>query len=244
MPNTASGGQDDLCWMMTNLAYEGGGNNTYSDTMDLTNRNTGRWDTPLGADSIPNSVPFVRTNITANVAMSNATLFTSTPTPPSSNVQQIPNANSGAGLQTGFHYNWCAAMGGQTNACNDTETNQNNIDENVSICPSGWRLPTAGNSGSTADNSPNNEFWNLNQRVNGGSPTSPQGLLDNWLGLLTGTVGSSGGGMNDVGVRSDSWSSTILNATSTRSLGYSELVVNPTQSSSKTNGRTVRCVAP
>jgi uncharacterized protein (TIGR02145 family) len=41
----------------------------------------------------------------------------------------------------GYLYNWCAAMGGQTNACNNTNADLMNVDPSVSVCPAGWRLP-------------------------------------------------------------------------------------------------------
>lgn len=44
----------------------------------------------------------------------------------------------------GYLYNWCAAMGGQPNSC--TGTSSSGFDTAISICPTGWRLPTTGSS--------------------------------------------------------------------------------------------------
>lgn len=103
------------CWMLTNLAYAGGGTNTYNDVKTLTNA-TG------GSASFTSARYYIPTG--ANV--------TTEPTNPSTVV------NNG---QYGYLYNWCAAMGGQaTSACANATTPTPN--PAVSICPAGWRLPT------------------------------------------------------------------------------------------------------
>lgn len=109
---------DGKCWMLTNLAYAGGGTNTYSDTISLTSDVV---DFTVASYSIPTG---------ANV--------TTEPTAPST-------STDGTG-QYGYLYNWCAAMGDQqsTSACLDATTPPPNT--SISICPAGWRLPV-GNGG-------------------------------------------------------------------------------------------------
>lgn len=108
---------DDKCWMLTNLAYAGGGTNTYSDVKTLTTGSevftAPRYYIPTGANP------------------------TTEPTAPST-------ATTGTG-QYGYLYNWCGAMGGQaTAACANATTPAPN--PSISVCPAGWRLPT-GNTG-------------------------------------------------------------------------------------------------
>ncbi len=110
---------DDRCWMLTNLAYAGGGANTYGDTKTLqdgTSDGTFTYTAPkyyMPAGANP----------------------TSNPTEPSA-------ATTGTG-QYGYLYNWCAAMGGQlgTGACTNTATPLPSTA--TSVCPANWRLPVS-----------------------------------------------------------------------------------------------------
>ena len=112
---------DGKCWMLTNLAYAGGGTNTYGDMKTLTD----------GTNS-------ATTYTTASYyVVPSTTNYTTTPTTPSS-------TTSGTS-QYGYLYNWCGAMGGQaTAACANATTPA--PDTTTSVCPAGWRLPT-GNGG-------------------------------------------------------------------------------------------------
>ena len=118
---------DDNCWMLTNLAYGGGGTNTYGDTKTLAHATSGNvYDEPRY---------FVHDNASPTTA----------PTPPST-------STNGSG-QYGYLYNWCAAMGAQlaTSACADwTDTEADPPSTNISVCPANWRLPTGGGSGEFA----------------------------------------------------------------------------------------------
>lgn len=111
---------DGRCWMLTNLAYSGGGVNTYGDVRGLTN----------GTGSTDNyGTPFYAIPPSANV--------TTNPTAPSTSTD-----GGATGTQYGYLYNWCAVMGGQaTTAC----ANANGLpaDASISICPAGWRPATA-----------------------------------------------------------------------------------------------------
>lgn len=108
-----------------NLAYAGGGPNTYGDVKTLTNA-TG------GSTSFTNPNYYV---------VPSTTNYTTEPTEPST-------STDGTG-QYGYLYNWCGAMGGQaTAACANATTPTPNA--SISVCPAGWRLPT-GNYGGEFD---------------------------------------------------------------------------------------------
>ena len=105
------------CWMLTNLAYAGAGNNTYNDTKSLSN---GTSDTATTYTEAKYYIP-----PGANP--------TTDPTEPST-------STNGTG-QYGYLYNWCAAMGGQNTAACAEATTPAPI-PTTNICPAGWRLPT------------------------------------------------------------------------------------------------------
>ncbi|MFV0485518.1 MAG: IPT/TIG domain-containing protein [Candidatus Saccharimonadales bacterium] len=135
---------DGKCWMLTNLAYAGGGTNTYGDTKTIANSN------PL---SYTNALYMIPTS--ANP--------TTSPTTPSTSTD-----GGATNTQYGYLYNWCAAMGAQTSTSACTSSTTPTPNQSISICPSGWRLPTAGSGG---------EYQALNNAINSGSSTSPTGLL-------------------------------------------------------------------
>ncbi len=112
---------DGKCWMLTNLAYAGGGSNTYGDVISTSLLTQG-------------TTAMIRTE--AKYYIFPGANVTSGSTDPST-------ATDGNG-QYGYHYNWCAAMGAQlgTDACSSTDTTDVIVTQ--TICPSGWRLPTGG----------------------------------------------------------------------------------------------------
>lgn len=115
---------DGKCWMLTNLAYTGGGTNTFGDVKSLANGTGGSVTYTAAQYYVPSN--------------SNPTQEPSLPS---------QSTNGGAtSPQYGLLYNWCAAMGIQvsTNACSNATTPVSN--PSLSICPAGWRLPT-GNGG-------------------------------------------------------------------------------------------------
>ena len=112
---------DGKCWMLTNLAYAGGGTNTFSDTKALVNTTSANF-------------------TSAHYLIPSGANVTTEPTAPST-------STNGTG-QYGYLYNWCGAMGGQsTAACANATTPA--PDTTVSVCPAGWRLPS-GNGGEFA----------------------------------------------------------------------------------------------
>lgn len=171
------------CWMLTNLAYAGGGTNTYSDT--------------------------ISTSVLKN-GTSNSTAV-SRPAP-----------------QFGYLYNWCAAMGGQAQACqNATGSNFTS----ASICPAGWRLPT-GNGG---------DFAILNATVNSGNTDTDYGIYVNWLGQLSGNRWSSVG-FNSQTMHGHYWSSTQVSDISAYNLFFYSPAVDASYYSGKYMGLAVRCL--
>ena len=112
---------DGKCWMLTDLAYTGGGVNTFKDTHTLNSACSDfRTDAPC-------------------VYISSWNVSTYEPTSPSV-------ATNGNG-QYGVYYNWCGVMGGQlgTTACSIYAAPL--FDGSQTICPSGWGLPSGGGSG-------------------------------------------------------------------------------------------------
>jgi len=202
---TRAGG-GDLCWMETNLAYVGGGDDTYGDVIDSMTQ--GRANTPtVMLYDIPTG---------AN---------------PTFNPDDPSTSTTGTG-QYGYLYNWCAAMGGQPDACQISEAIQ--PDQGVSICPAGWRLPTG--------EEDTGEFALLNDAINGGSEDSPSGLLANSLYMYAGFFG--GGSFTAQGSFGFYWSSTASYVGSAHNFYFHASGVATAGNSTKGAGNSVRCVAP
>ena len=116
---------DGKCWMLTNLAYAGGGTNTYSDTIPTTILTNGTSD--------------------ASTIYTAAKYYVPTGANPTTEPTNPSTSTNGTG-QYGYLYNWCAAMGAQTttSACANATTPAPST--TISICPANWRLPI-GNGG-------------------------------------------------------------------------------------------------
>jgi uncharacterized protein (TIGR02145 family) len=109
--------------MLTNLAYAGGGTNTYGDVKTIANGyGAGNNYTIANYYKVPDN----------NAA--DSVMFTIEPTNPST-------ATDFTG-QYGYVYNVCAAMGAQlsTSSCANATTPATSA--SISICPNGWRIPT------------------------------------------------------------------------------------------------------
>ncbi|MCL2038575.1 hypothetical protein FWG86_01570 [Candidatus Saccharibacteria bacterium] len=218
----------DLCWMETNLAYKGGGTNTYGDTMTITAGTTG-----------PNALVAGVTGSSGACYGDNATMNTNGQgcfwEPTGSNITTgttDPSTSTTGTGQYGVLYNWCAAMGGQASACQTSTATQ--PDTTINVCPSGWRLPTG--------NSTTGEFTLLNNTINSGSTSSPTGLLTNGLYMYAGFFNS--GSFLTQGSIGYYWSSTVGIASNALSLYYLSSNVYPAYTSNKGRGYSVRCVAP
>lgn len=120
---------DDKCWMLTNLAYAGGGNNANGDVKTITNASS------FGTASYTAAYYMVGPE-------ANPTVY---PTEP-----RVSTDGGATNPQYGYFYNWCAALGVQTStaACSNASSPLPNA--SISICPSGWRLPTGGPGGEIA----------------------------------------------------------------------------------------------
>lgn len=194
---------DGKCWMLTNLAYAGGGTNTYGDTKTLA--------------------------VSCGATYTTACYYIPTGANPTTNPTEPSTATTGTG-QYGYFYNWCAAMGGQaTAACANATTPV--PDTSVSICPAGWRLPTA-NGG---------EFSDLNNVINEGSGYSDAGWLTTWLAQRGGSWYE--GVYYSQGSQGLYWSSTQDPLGYGNSMNFSSSMFGDAFGSAKTGGGAVRCVA-
>lgn len=208
---------DGNCWMLTNLAYGGGGINAYDDVKVLQN---GTGDA-IGTYTEPKYyVSSTSSNPTTEPA----------------------NPVTTSGSQAGYYYNWCAAMGAQngtngqpsTAACANVATPAPDITR--SVCPAGWRLPTGGVTG---------DFYVLNTAVNGGQTEDFEGLLSFWLAQFSGywgngTVNNFGGG----GYWSSSSSSSVWSDAFYRHWSSGKYILIPNGTfRGKSEGYSVRCVA-
>jgi uncharacterized protein (TIGR02145 family) len=232
--------EDGLCWMVTNLGYAGGGTNTNGDTKSIT-----YWDRSSDYFGGSSSNAYLAPYFTdTGSGKDSATAYTTSPT--------APSTTTGTGGQYGYLYNWCAAMGGQTNACNSSSTS--GFDTTISICPAGWRLPVGGAGASTSGNASttNNEFAKLDIAMGGtGTNRDSANTYSNWMsisassmawgGVLSGLYTSSS---LDTGSRGLWWSSTAYGSTYAYLLGLnpSSSYVAPANYFSKYGGFAVRCV--
>lgn len=217
---------DGQCWMLTNLAYAGGGINIYNDIIPTGDGTNGTLNGPdnNGSETYTSAKYYIPTG--AN---------------PTTNPDKPSTSTDGGvtGTQYGYLYNWCAAMGAQNNPSGvNTSACSNDIvpvpDTTTSICPSNWRLPTGGSGG---------EFVALNNAVNSGSTTSDSGLLASpWLAQRGGywtRFGLGSGGSNGV-----YWSSTPSGSSNAYHLYFSSSSVYPLYNGKNKNyGLSVRCVA-
>jgi uncharacterized protein (TIGR02145 family) len=223
IPNTREGG-GDLCWMQTNLAYGGGGNNRFGDVVNLTEIDDGEtWSFTEAFFMVP--------------ASANPTTYPGMPS----------TATDGGAMagrrQFGYFYNWCAAMGGPSlnpGACQTAVAVQPS--QNTSICPAGWRLPTGGSGGEfELLNNEVNEGWTNIDNVGGdwqwGDPIDI-GLLRNWLGMRTGQWEAGVGFFSTDG---NYWSSNIADSTTAQILTFNPHGVGLSPMT-RTMGAPMRCV--
>jgi uncharacterized protein (TIGR02145 family)/prepilin-type N-terminal cleavage/methylation domain-containing protein len=211
---------DGKCWMLTNLAYAGGGTNTYGDVKSITN----------GASQAASYT-------TAYYYIPTGANPTTSPTTPST-------STSGTG-QYGYLYNWCAAMGVQTStsACNGTSTPTPNL--TISICPQGWKLPYENTGWKGATESAGTDFTDLNGSVNSGSTTTDAGLRSNWLEQRNGSWQSGFSGQGTFGIYWASYSNTTLNVNAIilyADNGSSSSTIRPAAGVGKRDGNAVRCI--
>ena len=208
--------------MLTNLAYAGGGTNTYSDVI---NQGTGAPGTPgtLNNGTADSARTYTLAKYYIDPTNSNPTID---PTPPSTSTD-----GGATNPQYGYYYNWCAAMGGQNTAACAQATTPAPI-PTTNICPAGWRLPTG--------ESTTGEFTALNNAINGGLTNTDAGLRTNGLFQRSGSWYS---GFANQGSLGNYWSSSQNSSANARSLLFNGTSVNPAYNLNKNLGFTVRCIA-
>lgn len=183
---------DGKCWMLTNLAYAGGGTNTYGDVKTL-------------IDGTSDSAYAYTYTDPKYYVIPSTTNYTTEPTNPSV-------STSGSG-QYGYLYNFCAANGGQTGNGACSSTSSATLNTSISVCPAGWRLPTG--TAVTGD------FTSLNSVANNGVTSNDVGLLLNWLGQTSGNWAAGFGYQGSQGVYWSSTQGSAPNAYFMVFLNYS-----------------------
>ncbi len=218
-------GANARCWMLTNLAYAGGtsngGTNTYNDTIPTGDGTNGTLHGPDNSGSTTYTLAKYYTHAGANP--------TTNPAQPSTDTT---GGGTGANRQYGYLYNFCAANGGQTGngACSSSSSTA--VNQAISICPAGWRLPTG--TATTGD------FTLLNNTVNSGLTNTDAGLRSEWLAQRSGNWTSGFLNQSSYGRY---WSASQTSATNARDLYFTSSNVNPSDVGNKNFGRAVRCVA-
>ena len=209
---------DGKCWMLTNLAYAGGGTNTYNDTMPAGDGTSG---------TLNNGTSDTSTTYTnAKYYIPTGANPTTAPTEPSTSTD-----GGATNPQYGYLYNWCAAMKAQTgtSACLNATTPL--PDTTKSICPAGWRLPTGGSS---------SEFSALATAINATSDAAGStNLRTTWLAQYG---GGWYGGFYGQGSYGYYWSATQGSSNYAYVLGFNSSYVSPSNGIDKYYGRAVRCL--
>lgn len=226
--------QDNKCWMVDNLKYLGEGitvTNTADSTTGITyNNESGKYNTVDGTS-------------TQNTQNSDKAFYNN----PMSNSYCYGDSIQSSYTKCGYLYNWYAATAGTGTYA--TGTRGTNV--SGSICPTGWRLPSAESDGSTATGNGTStttaDFPVLNASMNAGSLTTgstsnyPTGwqFTGAWSGVFSGL---RGGGFSSQGSYGFYWSSTAYSSTDARILHSARSFVFPASNSGKYDGFAIRCV--
>lgn len=228
--------QDEKCWMVDNMKYLGEGmtiTNTADSTTGITyNNESGKYNTVDGTD-------------TQSTTNSDKAFYNN----PMSASYCYGTSIQSSYTKCGYLYNWYAATAGTGTYA--TSTGGTNV--SGSICPTGWRLPSATSDGSTATGNGAKytaaDFAVLNASMNAGSLTT--GSTDDsyyagwqysgaWSGVFSGDWGSGFGIRGSYGYY---WSSTANSSTGARSLFFSSSRVHPGNGGySRYYGHAIRCV--
>lgn len=230
--------QDEKCWMVDNMKYKGEGitiTNIGDGTEGITLNDTdGRYNTVDGTDS----------ETTSGTGTNYDKAFYNNP--------MVASYCYGDSIQSsytkcGYLYNWYAATAGS-----GTHAIRRGTNVSDSICPTGWRLPSAMSDGSSATGNGTSftvaDFAVLNASMNAGSLTTgstssyPTGwqFMGAWSGVYSGSWPS---GFANQGSRGDYWSSTAGSSSGAQYMFLNNSKVNPgDMSHNKYAGRAVRCV--
>ncbi len=229
----------NLCWMETNLRYAGNG--TWDTVWGyIDDRYAASGNTTL-ANQTPNPNDTARpltvtTSGSAAWSMTAAHIHTN---PGGSTTLDTNNPRNNTTFY-GYLYNYCSAMGGQSTACQGTTITQPS--QSPTICPAGWRLPSA---------SPSNEFYAMTNNPGINATNSAQGsinLRNNFLATYSGLYDSGFFvyGLASQGSVGAYYSSTIGgNATWIWALGIADTGVGGggPNGSNKYLGYALRCVS-
>lgn len=233
--------QDEKCWMVDNMKYKGEGitiSNIGDGTEGITLNDTeGRLNTIDGTDSEAAS----GTGTNWDKAFYNNPMVAS---------YCYGDSIQSSYTKCGYLYNWYATTAGNGTYSIDAEGT--NVAD--SICPTGWRLPSAMSDGSTATGNGTSytaaDFAVLNASMNAGSLTSgstTSSYYANWLftgawsGVFSGVRGNSFYYQGSYGYY---WSSTTYSSATARRLYFDSSSVSPgsNYNSNKYNGFATRCV--
>lgn len=232
--------QDEKCWMVDNMKYKGEGitiSNIGDGTEGITLNDTdGRYNTVDGTDSEAAS----GTGTNWDKAFYNNPMVAS---------YCYGDSIQSSYTKCGYLYNWYAATAGSGTYSVDTQGT--NIAD--SICPTGWRLPSA-TSDDTSPTASGTSFVAadlavLNASMNAGSLT-PGSTTSNyyagwqftgaWSGVFSGAWDSGFGYLGSYG---HYWSSTANSSTSARYLNFSNSFIDSGNGrNGKYSGRATRCV--
>ena len=228
--------QDNKCWMVDNLKYAGEANTDLANvdgTYGLVyNNESGKYNTVDGTD-------------TQSTANSDKAFYNN----PMSDSYCYGTSIQSSYTKCGYLYNWYAATAGT--GTYDTNTEGTNV--SGSICPTGWRLPSATSDGSTATGDGTSytaaDFAVLNASMNAGALTAgsttsyPTGwqFTGAWSGVFS---GSWYGGFYYQGSNGYYWSSTAFSSTYARHLYFYSSGVGPGNNGGKYSGFAIRCVLP
>ena len=228
--------QDEKCWMVDNMKYLGEGitiSNVDSTTGITYNNESGKFNTVDGTD-------------TQSTANSDKAFYNN----PMSASYCYGTSIQSSYTKCGYLYNWYAATAGT--GTYDTSTSGTNV--SGSICPTGWRLPSAMSDGSTATGNGTSytaaDFAVLNASMNAGSlatgSTDDSSYYAGWLftGAWSGVFsGYWDNGFYNQGFYGYYWSSTANSSPYARYLFFNSFSVYPgSNSTNKYDGFAVRCV--
>ena len=233
--------QDEKCWMVDNMKYKGEGitiSNIGDGTEGITLNDTdGRYNTVDGT----NGAAISGTGTNWDKAFYNNPMVAS---------YCYGDSIQSSYTKCGYLYNWYAATAGNGTYSIDAEGT--NVAD--SICPTGWRLPSATSDGTSPTASGTSvvtaDFPVLNASMNAGSLTSGSDnpsyytgwqFDGDWSGVFSGSWYSSFSGLDYSG---DYWSSTASSSTVVWGLGIlSNTFVYPGSGNNDKNvGSAVRCV--
>lgn len=232
--------QDEKCWMVDNMKYKGEGitiSNIGDGTEGITLNDTdGRYNTVDGT----NGAAISGTGTNWDKAFYNNPMVAS---------YCYGDSIQSSYTKCGYLYNWYAATAG--NGTYSVDTQGTNIAD--SICPTGWRLPSA-TSDDTSPTASGTSFVAadlavLNASMNAGSLTSGSTTSNYyagwqftgaWSGVFSGAWDSGFGYLGSYG---HYWSSTANSSTSARYLNFSNSFIDSGNGrNGKYSGRATRCV--